>query len=227
MITTPSKVLIAASLLSADFSKLGEAVTDMDKADVDMFHIDVMDGQFVPNITIGPAVIKSLRSYSIKPFVVHMMVKEPEHLIAAIAEAGADYIIVHVEACAHLPRVLQLIKQCGKKAGVAINPETQHDALEYIYPYVDVVIVMTINPGFGGQELMISQIPKIKSIREQTDRICHESGHRIHITIDGGVNAQNARQLMQAGADILAAGTAVFSGGPKSYANNIKSLRVI
>ncbi len=208
---------IAPSILSADFSRLKEEVIAVDDAGADMIHIDVMDGYFVPNITIGPMVIKQIRAYSLKPFDVHLMIKDPDRYIHLFADAGADIITVHFEACKHLDSVIKLIKSFGKKAGVAINPTTREEELEYILDEIDVIMVMAVNPGFGGQTFIESQLEKIKKIKEMI-------GDRdIKIEVDGGINQMTAAKAVAAGADILAAGTAVFEGD--DYKKNIDSLR--
>ena len=204
-------VRIAPSILSADFAALGEEVRAIDAAGADYIHIDVMDGHFVPNITIGPDVVKALRGHSAKPFDVHLMIAPVDPYIEAFAAAGADIITVHPEAGPHTHRTIQAIKACGKKAGVSLNPATP----------VDLVLVMTVNPGFGGQKFIPEQLEKIRALRGRIDKI----GRPIDLEVDGGINAETAAQAIAAGADVLVAGTASFAGGPKAYAENIRRLR--
>jgi len=210
---------IAPSILSADFARLGEEVRAVEAAGADYIHIDVMDGHFVPNITIGPSVIKALRPHSKLPFDVHLMIAPVDQHIEAFASAGADIITVHAEATTHLHRTLQLIKSFGKKCGVSIVPSTPPDVLEQVLNEVDLILIMTVNPGFGGQAFIASQLAKIRRVREMVNA----SGHTIDLEVDGGINAETARQCVEAGANVLVAGTAVF--GAKDYAANIKKLR--
>jgi ribulose-phosphate 3-epimerase len=213
--------LISPSVLSADFARLGDEVRAVDEAGADWIHIDVMDGHFVPNLTIGPGVVKALRPYSKKPFDVHLMISPVDPFLDDFADAGANIITVHPEAGPHLHRTVQRVKALGLKAGVSLNPATPVDALDYVLDDLDLVLVMSVNPGFGGQKFISTQLGKIETIAE---RIAGR-GLEVQLEVDGGIDPQTARQSVDAGATVLVAGTAVFRGGPSSYAENIKALR--
>lgn len=216
-----SKIRIAPSILSADFARLGAEVEAVTQAGADWIHVDVMDGHFVPNLTIGPQVIKAIRSHSTLPFDVHLMIAPVDPFIEAFAEAGADGITVHPEAGPHVHRTLQFIRSLGKRPGVVLNPGTPIDAIDNLIDLVDLVLIMSVNPGFGGQSFITSQLRKIEHAAERIAK----SGRDIALEVDGGINAQTARQAIDAGADTLVAGTAVFAGGAAAYAANIAKLR--
>ncbi len=213
------KPLIAPSILSANFAKLGEEVSLLQAADADWIHIDVMDGHFVPNLTIGPDVVKAIRSYTTLPFDVHLMIAHPERYVEAFADAGANWITVHVEASPHIHRVLQQIRSLGAKAGVSLNPGTPLCAVEGLLEEVDMVLVMTVNPGFGGQQFIQSVVPKIEQLRHRIGVL----EVPVLIEVDGGINGDTISKAAQAGVDVYVAGTAVFAGG--RYRENIAMLR--
>ncbi len=216
-----AQLLIAPSILSADFARLGEEVRAIDAAGADWIHIDVMDGHFVPNLTVGPGVVKALRPHSQKPFDVHLMISPVDLFLDAFADAGADIITVHPEAGPHLHRTIQRIKGLGKKAGVSLNPATPAKMLDYVLEDLDLVLVMSVNPGFGGQKFIPSQLNKIEAIANRVAK----QGLDVQLEVDGGIDADTARQAIDAGATTLVAGTAAFRGGPDHYASNIRSLR--
>lgn len=218
---TSHPVRIAPSILSADFAQLGSEIRAIDAAGADWIHVDVMDGHFVPNLTIGPPIVKALRGHTDKPFDVHLMISPVDAFLDDFANAGADIITVHPEAGPHVHRTLQYIRTLGKKPGIALNPGTPAKMLDYLIDMVDLVLVMSVNPGFGGQSFIDSQLRKIEAVRKMIEK----TGRDIALEVDGGINQENASRVIAAGADVLVAGTATFKGGPDNYAQNIEALR--
>ena len=214
-------ILISPSVLAADFSKLGEEIQLVSEEGADLIHLDVMDGHFVPNLSFGADVIKGIRGFSNLPFDVHLMIENPEHYVDAYVEAGANFITVHPEATPHIHSVLQKIHKAGVKAGIALNPGTPIEALENVIDIIDLILVMTVNPGFGGQSFLSSQLPKVSKIRTIID----DGGHSIDLSVDGGINPITAKLAIDAGANILVAGTSIFKAGDETYSKSIKRLR--
>jgi ribulose-phosphate 3-epimerase len=220
------KTRIAPSILSADFAQLGAEVSAITAAGADYVHVDVMDGHFVPNLTVGPMVVKALRPHSKLPFDVHLMISPIDPYVPEFAQAGADIISFHPEAGPHAHRTIQLIKSLGKKAGVSLNPGSPISLVDWLLPEVDLVLVMSVNPGFGGQRFIEPSLDKIKELRRRIDAVSERQGGRpIDLEVDGGINVETAKQVVAAGADVLVAGTATFQGGTGKYAANIAALR--
>jgi len=215
----PHSIKIAPSILSADFSRLGDEVRRAEEAGADIIHLDIMDGHFVPNLTFGPIIVKAIRNHTKLPFHVHLMVEKPEDYIERVVEAGGDLVIVHVEACTHLQRVLSMIRDLGAGSGVALNPATPLTTIEYVLDDLDLILIMSVNPGFGGQDFIPSVLPKIRRARRRVMR----RGLEIEIAVDGGVNVETAPKIVEAGADVLVAGTAVF--GKPDLKKAIQELR--
>ncbi len=212
-------VKIAPSILSADFARLGEDVTAAEKAGADLIHVDVMDGHFVPNITIGPLVVKAVKKIAKLPLDVHLMIENPDDYVKEFAESGSDMITVHAEATVHLHRTIQNIRECGVKAGVSVNPATPLSLIEIVLPYVDMVLIMSVNPGFGGQKFIPEALPKIKQLKKMID----ERKLKVEIEVDGGVNTDNVADVVSAGADIVVMGSAFYNS--KDYAETVRTVR--
>jgi ribulose-phosphate 3-epimerase len=220
------KTRIAPSILSADFAQLGAEVAAIATAGADYVHVDVMDGHFVPNLTIGPMVVKALRPHARLPFDVHLMIAPVDPYVAEFAQAGADIITFHPEAGPHPHRTVQLIKSLGKKVGLSLNPGTPISAVDWLLPEIDLILVMSVNPGFGGQRFIDSSLDKIRELRRRIDAVSErQAGRPIDLEVDGGINVETAKLAVAAGADVLVAGTATFQGGVGKYAANIAALR--
>jgi ribulose-phosphate 3-epimerase len=215
-------LLLAPSILSADFARLGEEVHAITQAGADAVHVDVMDGHFVPNLTIGAGVVAAIKPHTHLPLDVHLMIEQPERSLEDFARAGADILTVHVEACVHAHRTLQAIRALGMKAGISLVPSTPPESLAYLLDSVDLILVMSVNPGFGGQAFIPSQLQKIRHLRQMIDA----SGHEIILEVDGGITRTNAREVVAAGATMLVAGSAVFTGNAADYAGNIRALKL-
>jgi len=220
-----SDIRIAPSILAADFARLGEEVRAVAQAGADWIHIDVMDGHFVPNLTIGPGVVKALRPHTDLPFDVHLMISPVDYMLESFAEAGADIISLHPEAGPHLHRSLQTIRALGRRAGVVLNPATPVSAIDHVMDMVDLILVMSVNPGFGGQAFIESQLDKIAALRARIDSHVAAGGQPIDLEVDGGIDRQTAPRAIAAGANVLVAGTATFRGGPEAYADNIAAMK--
>lgn len=217
------EIKIAPSILSADFANLGQEVQAITNAGADLIHVDVMDGHFVPNITIGASVIKSIRKYSNLPFDVHLMISPVDKHIQFFAEAGADLITIHAESVTHLDRTINLIKSMGKKVGVSLVPSSHPNLLDYVIDEIDLILIMTVNPGFGGQSFISNQINKIRHVK----KMINQTGKHIDLQVDGGINLNTAAQVIDAGANVLVAGSYIFKEGPEKYFDNIQSLKLI